>query len=58
VLVDFHPHPERALCDGGQALTLDMLVPLVEHVRRVRAAYEESVAAFAGRAPAKTGSAQ
>jgi len=33
-------------------------VPLVEHVRRVRAAYEESVAAFAGRAPAKTGSAQ
>ncbi len=25
VLVDFHPHPERALCDGGQALTLDQL---------------------------------
>ena len=47
VLVDFHPHPERALCDGGQALTLDMLEPLLEHVRRMRAAYEGSVAAMA-----------
>jgi 3-deoxy-7-phosphoheptulonate synthase len=47
VLVDFHPHPERALCDGGQALTLDMLEPLLEHVRRVRAAYEGSVAGAA-----------
>ena len=46
VLVDFHPHPERALCDGAQALTLDMLGPLVEHVQRVRAAYEASVAAI------------
>lgn len=47
LLVDFHPHPERALCDGAQALTLDMLGPLVEHVQRVRAAYEASVAALA-----------
>jgi 3-deoxy-7-phosphoheptulonate synthase len=49
VLVDFHPDPKRALCDGAQALTLDMLGPLVDHVRRVRAAYEGSVAAFAAR---------
>ena len=48
VLVDFHPHPEVALCDGGQALTLDMLGPLVEYIRRVRAAYLESVAAMEG----------
>jgi len=54
VLVDFHPHPERALCDGAQALTLDMLGPLVEHVQRVRAAYEASVAAIAsGSQPAQ-----
>lgn len=58
VLVDFHPRPEHALCDGSQALTLDMLVPLVEHVRRVRAAYEGSVAAFAGSAPMKASSAR
>ncbi len=25
VLVDFHPAPERALCDGPQALLLDDL---------------------------------
>jgi 3-deoxy-7-phosphoheptulonate synthase len=48
VLVDFHPHPEVALCDGGQALTLDMLGPLVEYIRRVRAAYLGSVAAIQG----------
>jgi 3-deoxy-7-phosphoheptulonate synthase len=54
LLVDFHPHPERALCDGAQALTLDMLGPLVEHVQRVRAAYEASVAAIAsGSQPAQ-----
>ncbi len=47
VLVDFHPHPENALCDGGQALTLDVLGPLAEYARRVRAAYIEAVAAFA-----------
>ena len=52
VLVDFHPHPECALCDGGQALTIDMLGPLLDHVRRVRAAYEGSAAAFA-RTPAR-----
>ncbi len=47
VLVDFHPRPEVALCDGGQALTLDMLPRLLEYVRRVRAAYDEAAAAFA-----------
>ncbi|TAM51803.1 MAG: 3-deoxy-7-phosphoheptulonate synthase [Acidobacteria bacterium] len=55
VLVDFHPHPECALCDGGQALTLDMLGPLLDHVRRVRAAYEGSAAAF-GRTPVRAAS--
>ncbi|MBZ5590320.1 MAG: 3-deoxy-7-phosphoheptulonate synthase [Acidobacteriia bacterium] len=49
VLVDFHPHPEKALCDGGQALRLEMLGPLLDHIRRVRAAYEGSVKASAAR---------
>jgi 3-deoxy-7-phosphoheptulonate synthase len=41
VLVDFHPHPGAALCDGPQALTLDKLPILVEYAQRVRKTYEE-----------------
>jgi 3-deoxy-7-phosphoheptulonate synthase len=40
VLIDFHPKPEAALCDGPQALTLDKLPVLLEYVRRSRAAYD------------------
>jgi 3-deoxy-7-phosphoheptulonate synthase len=40
LLVDVHPHPEQALCDGPQALTLAELGHLLEDVRTVRAAYE------------------
>ena len=45
VLVDFHPKPDVALCDGPQALTLDELGPFLEHCRRVRETYESLVAA-------------
>jgi 3-deoxy-7-phosphoheptulonate synthase len=41
VLVDFHPRPEIALCDGPQALRLEELAELVEDVGIVRRAYEE-----------------
>ena len=47
VLIDFHPRPETALCDGPQALTLDKLPVLLAYVRRVRAAYESLPALFA-----------
>lgn len=40
VLVDFHPHPEAALCDGPQALRLAELPRLLAYVRTIRAAYE------------------
>jgi 3-deoxy-7-phosphoheptulonate synthase len=40
VLVDFHPRPETAMCDGPQALKLDQLPVLAEYIRKVRAAYE------------------
>jgi 3-deoxy-7-phosphoheptulonate synthase len=43
VLVDFHPHPEVALCDGPQALRLDELPRLLGYVARVRAAYDDVV---------------
>ncbi len=45
ILVDFHPDPASALCDGPQALTLDQLPRLVGYVRRVREAYDAVVAA-------------
>ncbi len=41
VLVDFHPRPEVSVCDGPQALTLDMLPKLMGYTRAVRAAYED-----------------
>ena len=40
VLVDFHPHPELALCDGPQALTLSHLEPLQSYIAAVRRTYE------------------
>jgi len=39
VLVEFHPRPEKALCDGPQALTLEELPHFVEDMRIVREAY-------------------
>jgi 3-deoxy-7-phosphoheptulonate synthase len=43
VLVDFHPKPEEALCDGPQALLLDELELFVRDTQLVRAAYLERV---------------
>ncbi len=44
VLVEFHPHPQAAVCDGHQALTLPQLPVYAEYVRRVRRAYEDVAA--------------
>ena len=41
VLVEFHPCPEEALCDGPQAITLEELPHFVEHMRIARKAYED-----------------
>jgi 3-deoxy-7-phosphoheptulonate synthase len=41
VLVDVHPKPEAALCDGPQALLLEELPHFLEDVAIVRRAYEE-----------------
>src|SRR5882724_3186007 len=40
LLVDFHPAPEKALCDGPQALLVQDLPRFLEDVRIVREAYE------------------
>lgn len=44
VLVDVHPAPEKALCDGPQALRLHEIPKLVAYVERVRRCYEELTA--------------
>jgi 3-deoxy-7-phosphoheptulonate synthase len=41
VLVDFHPHPDEALCDGPQALRLNELEHFVRDMEVVRGAYEQ-----------------
>lgn len=41
ILVDFHPKPEAALCDGPQAFLLEELESYLEDVRIVREAYEK-----------------
>jgi 3-deoxy-7-phosphoheptulonate synthase len=41
VLVDFHPKPEQALCDGPQALLLEELDLFVRDAQLVRKAYTE-----------------
>jgi 3-deoxy-7-phosphoheptulonate synthase len=40
VLVDFHPKPEEALCDGPQALLAEELPRYIEDAKIVREAYE------------------
>ncbi len=50
VLVDFHPRPELALCDGPQALLVEELGPFLEDMRICREAYERRKSA-AARAP-------
>jgi len=44
VLVDFHPTPARAMCDGPQALTLEELPGYLEDVALVRETYVKRVA--------------
>lgn len=41
LLVDFHPTPDQALCDGPQALLVRDLRAYLEDVRIVREAYEK-----------------
>jgi len=51
VLVDFHPRPEEALCDGPQALTMDELRRFLEDTRIVREAYLERLRRIASAPP-------
>lgn len=57
LLVDVHPQPEQALCDGPQALTLDELPRFLADVAIARAAYEERRRAAASIPAAPAGDA-
>jgi len=48
LLVDFHPDPERALCDGPQALLVDDLKRYLDDVQITRNAFEQRRALAAG----------
>jgi len=43
ILVEFHPQPEAALCDGPQSLTVEEFHRFTEDVSIVRTAYEQRV---------------
>ncbi|MEZ4219379.1 MAG: hypothetical protein R3B13_00530 [Polyangiaceae bacterium] len=49
VLVDFHPAPATALCDGPQALGLHELPRLAAHCAAIRRAYESAAHSWAQR---------
>jgi len=48
VLVDFHPKPEEALCDGPQALLAEELPRYIEDTQIVREAYQARLRRIAG----------
>jgi len=52
VLVDVHPNPAEALCDGPQALLPDELPAFLEDVAIARRAYEERLKRIAPRSVA------
>lgn len=45
LIVEVHPKPEKALCDGAQALTLDQYIELVRQVQKIYKITNESVLA-------------
>jgi 3-deoxy-7-phosphoheptulonate synthase len=57
ILVDVHPRPDLALCDGPQALTLEEIQHYIDDVGICRRAYEERVARLRRDQAPKTGKA-
>jgi 3-deoxy-7-phosphoheptulonate synthase len=47
LIIEVHPHPEEALCDGAQALTPRQYAELVAQVRRIHELIAETVFAAA-----------
>ena len=51
VLVDFHPNPHQALCDGPQALLMEELPRFLEDAKIVRDAYEKRLSCITRPSP-------
>ena len=47
LIIEVHPCPEEALCDGAQALTIDQYAELVEQVRKIHELVSETAFAVA-----------
>lgn len=47
LIIEVHPKPEEALCDGAQALTLDQYLELVKQVQRIHEVTNENALALA-----------
>ena len=43
LIIEVHPHPEQALCDGAQAMTPAQYLDLFEQVRRIHTVLNLSV---------------
>ncbi len=43
LIVEVHPHPERALSDGAQSLTVDQFTDLMRQLRRVAEAVDRQI---------------
>jgi 3-deoxy-7-phosphoheptulonate synthase len=52
IIVEVHPHPDRALSDGGQSLYPDQFARLVSELRSIGTAIGRSLATPAGTAAA------
>ena len=44
LLIEMHPHPDRALSDGAQSVTVDQFGELMKQLRRVATAVDRSIA--------------
>jgi len=44
LLIEMHPHPDRALSDGAQSLNGDQFVELMQQIRRVAEAVDRQIA--------------
>ena len=47
LIIEVHPCPEEALCDGAQALTPVQYIELAEQMKAIHAAISEKSPAFA-----------
>jgi 3-deoxy-7-phosphoheptulonate synthase len=43
LLIEVHPHPENALCDGDQAVTLEQLPQFITQLQRIAAAVDRRI---------------